>query len=191
MSAKRRIDSDAVTSAREVSDHFGLPFEITAKTLQRLRDSGLIQSAQGARGGYTVSFEPEQLNLADFMKKMEGPQSVVACAGLEALAEESPSVNPAVSPKSRKNAVGRPPLAKDADGVCSCEYRAHCGIQGVMTALNTRVLSFLESISMAEILGEAPQIVSLNTLTLVNGSKAQRDAKGTLSHQNQNWSDQP
>ena len=50
----RKQASGGVTSAREVADSYGLPFEITAKTLQRLRDTGLIQSAQGARGGYTL-----------------------------------------------------------------------------------------------------------------------------------------
>ena len=71
---------DAVISAREVSDHYGFPFEITAKTLQRLRDSGLIQSAQGARGGYTLQKSLNEVTLADFLEIMEGPQAVVACA---------------------------------------------------------------------------------------------------------------
>ena len=70
---------DAVISAREVADHYGFPFEITAKTLQRLRDSGLIQSAQGARGGYTLQRSLNEVTLADFLEIMEGPHSVVAC----------------------------------------------------------------------------------------------------------------
>src|SRR6185437_15556598 len=37
-----------LTSAREVADVFGLPFEITAKTLQRMKEIGLIHSSQGA-----------------------------------------------------------------------------------------------------------------------------------------------
>lgn len=80
MSRKRAHESQSITSAREVADHYGLPFEITAKTLQRLKDSGLIHSAQGARGGYTLQRALSDVSLAEFLELMEGPQSVVACA---------------------------------------------------------------------------------------------------------------
>ena len=75
-----RKASSEVTSAREIADTYGLPFEITAKTLQRLKDSGLIQSAQGARGGYTLQRPLGEVNLAEFMALLEGPQGVVVCA---------------------------------------------------------------------------------------------------------------
>jgi Rrf2 family protein len=73
----------ASASAREIADQFGLPFDITAKTLQRLKDSGLIASAQGSRGGYKLQRRLEQVNLGEFLELMEGPQAVVACAGHE------------------------------------------------------------------------------------------------------------
>src|SRR5580704_999027 len=81
MSQKHRTEGTAeVTSAREIADFYCLPFEITAKTLQRLKDTGLIQSAQGARGGYTLQRSLQDVNLAEFLQLMEGPQAVVACA---------------------------------------------------------------------------------------------------------------
>src|SRR6478609_7493907 len=80
MSRKQLTSTTEVTSAREVADSYGLPFEITAKTLQRLKDTGLIQSAQGARGGYTLARTLNDVNLAEFLRLMEGSQSVVACA---------------------------------------------------------------------------------------------------------------
>src|SRR3712207_2565364 len=79
---KASKDPHLVTSAREIADSYGLPFEITAKTLLRLKDAGLIQSAQGSRGGYTLARALSGVNLAEFMELMEGPQSVVACTGL-------------------------------------------------------------------------------------------------------------
>jgi Rrf2 family protein len=77
---RKSKDGTEFTSAREVSDAFGLPFEITAKTLQRMKEMGLIQSTQGARGGYVLQRPLEQITLAEFLEMMEGPQSVVACA---------------------------------------------------------------------------------------------------------------
>lgn len=78
---EKQFHGDAsVTSARELSDRYGLPFEITAKTLQKMKDTGLIQSAQGARGGYTLARELSRVNFAEFLELMEGPQGVVGCA---------------------------------------------------------------------------------------------------------------
>lgn len=81
MMEKQSQGDASVTSARELSDRYDLPFEITAKTLQRMKESGLIQSAHGARGGYTISRCPSKLNFAEFLELMEGPQAVVGCTG--------------------------------------------------------------------------------------------------------------
>ena len=122
MSRKR----SEVTSAREIADSYGLPFEITAKTLQRLKDTGLIQSAQGARGGYTLRRSLSDVNLAEFLSLMEGSQSVVACAGSVAA--------------ERKEA-----------GMAGCEYHGRCEIKHLMSDLNTRIHGFLSGILLAEL----------------------------------------
>jgi Rrf2 family protein len=124
MSQKHRSDGCAeVTSAREIADFYGLPFEITAKTLQRLKDTGLIQSAHGARGGYTLQRPLQEVSLAEFLQLMEGPQAVVACATAPQPAHE-----------------------------CGCEYKTKCGIKSPMSDLNARVLQFLSSIRLPEVL---------------------------------------
>lgn len=136
ISRKHFADPAGVTSAREVSDTYGLPFEITAKTLLRLKDSGLIQSAQGARGGYTLNRDLGSVTLADFLQVMEGPQSVVACASLDG------ALAPNAEKKPEKKAGG-----KD----CECEYSRKCEIRGVMSDLNKRVFDFLAGIRLAEL----------------------------------------
>ncbi len=114
--------SEELTSAREVADTFGLPFEITAKTLQRLKDSGLIQSSQGARGGYTLQRPLQDVTLAEFLSAMEGPQNVVPCSS-----------------------------ERNTDPAHSCEYQSRCDISGVMRDLNARVLGFLGGIKLSEL----------------------------------------
>jgi Rrf2 family protein len=121
MSRKYSSDPSEVTSAREIADSYGLPFEITAKTLQRLKDTGLIQSAHGARGGYTLQRSLSEVSLAEFLELMEGPQAVVACAG----SSEHKSTE--------------------------CEYGSHCEIKQLMKQLNTRVFSFLSGIPLADL----------------------------------------
>ena len=132
MGRKHAADSRAVTSAREISDQYGLPFEITAKTLQRLRDTGLIVSAQGARGGYLLQSDLARVTLAQFLDLMEGAQGVVACAP----AEESSAPSAASEP------------------ACHCEYHNSCEIRSMMGGLNRRVRDFLESIMLSELTGD-------------------------------------
>jgi Rrf2 family protein len=85
MALRHMSACSSVTSAREIADSYGLPFEITAKTLQRLKDTGLIQSAQGARGGYTLARPLSEVTLTEFIEVMEGRQGVVPCASSHAM----------------------------------------------------------------------------------------------------------
>jgi len=123
MSRKQSTEPQSVTSAREIADRYGFPFEITAKTLQRMKESGLIHSAQGARGGYTLQRGLSEVTLAEFLQLMEGPLSVVGCA-----------------PPAQKNTEEKP-----------CEYHTKCEIKGVMNELNVRVMGFLTGIRLNEL----------------------------------------
>lgn len=133
MSRKQTQAPSEVTSAREVSDTYGLPFEITAKTLLKLKDSGLIQSAHGAKGGYTLIRSLSEISLAEFLALMEGDQSLVSCAG--------PSQQP----------------------TNSCEYDTRCEIKHVMGRLNEKVSRFLSEIPLAEIANETFTIGKLDS----------------------------
>lgn len=121
MSRKFSNDSSGVTSAREIADSYGLPFEITAKTLQRLKETGIIQSAQGAKGGYTLKRALTEVSLAEFLHLMEGPQAIVACSGMV------------------------------VTGSGECDYEHRCEIKHWMNQLNDRIFQFLSGIPLAEL----------------------------------------
>lgn len=128
---KKGKTSAELTSAREVADEFGLPFEITAKTLQRMKETGLIQSAQGARGGYVLQRSLEDVTLAEFLELMEGPQALVACANHLPLKEETAN--------------------SELAGGCGCEYHGKCGLKNAMSDLNSKVRNFLSGIKLADL----------------------------------------
>jgi Rrf2 family protein len=121
-----------LTSAREISDAYGIPFEILAKTLQRLKENGLVQSEQGARGGYSLNRSLNEITLADFLVIMEGPQSVVACTSTEEIAP-----------------VAHPTKADPTN--CGCNYSGKCDMKNVMSDLNGRVKNFLMGIKLNEL----------------------------------------
>lgn len=130
-----------VTSAREIADAYGFPFEITAKTLQRMKDSGLIQSAQGSRGGYLLQGTLKKMTFGEFLYLMEGPQSIVACT-----ADCNDSSGAFIA---NSQVISKAPTKIRED---CCEYQAKCEIHPIMSFLNTRLQQFLSNISLIELL---------------------------------------
>lgn len=66
-------------SAREVSERYLLPYDITAKTLQRLNSLGWIESTSGSKGGYRLKMNPASVSFAKFLETFESYQAIVAC----------------------------------------------------------------------------------------------------------------
>jgi Rrf2 family protein len=73
---------DLVT-AKEVADHYHIPYELLAKVLQKLSKAGLIVSHQGVRGGYTLALSPSQLPVSSIIKALEGAQPMIAQCMIE------------------------------------------------------------------------------------------------------------
>lgn len=73
--------SGTVTRAREIARTYNIPSEIMAKILQRLARKGIVQSCQGAKGGYMLIKAGEKISLADIVQTVEDPISIVDCMG--------------------------------------------------------------------------------------------------------------
>lgn len=67
-----------LVTAKEISDRYGIPFDLLAKVLQRLSKSGLIHSHQGVRGGYALAVDPGQLQVSTIIHAIEGTTPVIA-----------------------------------------------------------------------------------------------------------------
>jgi Rrf2 family protein len=75
-------------SAREVADSLRIPYEITAKTLQRLKEAGFIQSTMGTHGGYRLGIPLSQISFVQVVDALEGPVALVECADHSGSAKE-------------------------------------------------------------------------------------------------------
>lgn len=76
--------SGAVTKARDIAQMYNIPSEIMAKILQTLARKGVVQSAQGARGGYFLAKQPEDISLSEIIETIEGPVGIVDCVSTPA-----------------------------------------------------------------------------------------------------------
>jgi Rrf2 family iron-sulfur cluster assembly transcriptional regulator len=67
--------------SRDIARVQGIPGEFVAKILQSLVRGGLLQSTRGSTGGFSLTRSREEINLMEVVEAMEGPLSLVACAG--------------------------------------------------------------------------------------------------------------
>ena len=83
MTAAARRPADARLSATELSVETGVPLPTAQKLMGQLAATGLLRSARGAAGGYSLAKPAAEISLADMVEAVEGPIAMTACSGHE------------------------------------------------------------------------------------------------------------
>ncbi len=91
-----------LTSAKEIVDATGSPFDATARVLQQMAQRKILRSEQGAHGGYVVIRDLSKVSLYELMEMILGPMTVAKCISEEAGCDLRESCN-IVSPVSVLN----------------------------------------------------------------------------------------
>lgn len=68
-----------LTSAKEIVDQVGCPFDATARVLQVLAQKDILRSEHGARGGYSLNRDLGKISVFDLMESVTGPMEVAKC----------------------------------------------------------------------------------------------------------------
>ena len=63
----------------EISNIYGIPRELLAKTMQQLASKNIVKSVKGPRGGYRATLQSSETNLNDFFEILEGPTAIMDC----------------------------------------------------------------------------------------------------------------
>lgn len=74
-----RHDGAKALSADAIAAELGAPRNYLAKTLNALAKSGVVHSARGAAGGFTLAIRPEQLTLARIIAPFDDHARTPAC----------------------------------------------------------------------------------------------------------------
>lgn len=82
----------AVTTAKEIAERYGLPYDLLAKVLQRLVREAVVASHQGVHGGYTLLRNPNEIHLSEVFAAVEGKPSL-AITQCEAESPENCSIH--------------------------------------------------------------------------------------------------
>ncbi len=68
-----------LSSAKEISLQFNMPFDATARVMQVLAQKGILKSEQGVNGGYQIVKDLNKLSLGELMKFILGPVQLAKC----------------------------------------------------------------------------------------------------------------
>ena len=80
MTAAARYPAGARLSATELSGDTGVPLPTAQKLMGQLAIAGLLSSARGAGGGFTLSRPADAISLADIVEAVEGPIALTMCS---------------------------------------------------------------------------------------------------------------
>jgi Rrf2 family protein len=73
-----RCDGEVV-STRQLSREEDIAYPFAAKILQKLAAAGLVTSTMGPHGGFSLSRRPEDINLLEVVKAVQGDVAVNTC----------------------------------------------------------------------------------------------------------------
>ena len=71
--------NDCASSAKEISDCYGIPLPILAKVLQALVRSGFLRSEHGVNGGYKLARDPREITTLEVIRAIDGPILLTHC----------------------------------------------------------------------------------------------------------------
>ena len=66
-------------SVKELADLENVSSSYLAKVMQKLSAAGIVSSAEGKKGGYTLANDAEKINLAQIMGLFEAEDNVFEC----------------------------------------------------------------------------------------------------------------
>ena len=69
-----------VVSARDIAERYRVPRPLLMNVLKSLSQYGLVRSARGAHGGYSLNCDPSEVSLNCLIEAIEGPVRLVPCA---------------------------------------------------------------------------------------------------------------
>jgi Rrf2 family protein len=128
----RQADAAApATSARAIAEAYGLPRAMLANLLKQLHRAGLIDSARGTSGGYSLARPAGRITLAEVIAAIEERPVQVALCCQDGGADDE---------------AGEECLA--------CRIERLCPISGAIQALNADFAAILEGVTLQHLLDQ-------------------------------------
>jgi len=112
---------DVMVQIKDISAQEKIPTKYLEQILLALKNAGLLNSKMGIGGGYYLAKEPEQINLGQVIRVLDGPLAPIRC--VSHMAYES----------------------------CGCPDERTCGLRMVMGDVRDAIANILENTSLADV----------------------------------------
>jgi Rrf2 family protein len=76
---KLKSRTQELTSAKEITLKYAVPFDVVSRVLQILNQNGVVKSIQGVHGGYHLIKSLDELSMKELIEYIEGPMALVKC----------------------------------------------------------------------------------------------------------------
>ncbi|MFC4907248.1 RrF2 family transcriptional regulator [Actinomadura gamaensis] len=126
------LDDRAPVSIRRLALWFDLPQEYLKKRLQALARAGILTSAPGVRGGWSLARPPEKITVMEVVAALEDGLDLFCCTEVR-----------------QKGAGG--------EGAAPSEFAKPCGISSVMRRAELAWRRELASHTVADLMERSPQ----------------------------------
>lgn len=72
-------DNGTLTSAKEICEVYGTPFDPTSRVLQIMAQNRVLEAIQGAKGGYKLASSLETITMRELSAMIAGPIEIANC----------------------------------------------------------------------------------------------------------------
>ena len=112
---------DAMVQIKDISVQEKIPTKYLEQILLALKNAGLLQSKMGVGGGYYLAKLPEQINLGQIIRVLDGPLAPIRC------------------------------VSHMAYEPCGCPDEQSCGLRMVMGDVRDAIANILENTTLADV----------------------------------------
>lgn len=118
----RHTDEDQPVKIKDIAAEENIPIKFLEQILLSLKNAGLLQSKMGVGGGYYLARTPEEINIGQIERVLDGPLAPVRC--VSSMAYEP----------------------------CDCPDEQHCGLRMVMMDVRNAIADILEKTTLKDVL---------------------------------------
>jgi len=86
--ALQHLAKSGNATTREISSARQIPYDLLAKVMQSLKRDGIIDSYQGAHGGYALLISPGSVNLSRVMNALDEEANITECMSADGIHEQ-------------------------------------------------------------------------------------------------------
>ena len=112
---------DAMVQIKDISAQEKIPGKYLEQILLALKNAGLLQSRMGIGGGYYLARQPEDINLGQIIRILDGPLAPIRC------------------------------VSQMAYEPCGCPDERTCGLRMVMGDVRNAIADILENTTLANV----------------------------------------